>query len=178
MKKVLLAICAFVIGLMATGVHAQQGNLNPNADVYGRGNSMTMGNVFDGTVIDVRAVHIEAGNTANWTGRATGAALGGLLGSRVGNGDGQIAAGILGGVLGAVAGDMVADRVGGYDGTEIVVALATGRSIAVTQAGGTAFVAGMPVYVIQSGGTARVVPRHAASASRPMMNTVSRPAAH
>ncbi|MEW5890835.1 MAG: glycine zipper 2TM domain-containing protein [Pseudomonadota bacterium] len=177
MKQTLFLVVAGIMSIFGMSAYAQQNT--PSADVYGRGNSMVMGNVYQGTVIDVRQVHIEASNTAAWTGRGAGTALGAMIGSKVGKGNGRVAAGILGGVLGAVAGDMVADKVGGSEGTEIVVAMTNGRTVAITQAGETAFVPGAPVYVIQSGGTVRIVPRHAAEgASSPMVNGASRPAAH
>lgn len=174
MKQMFFAIFTIIVSMFAAGAHAQQ--YSPNADVYGRANSMTMGNVLEGHVIDVRQVRIEASNTAAWTGRGTGTALGAMIGSKVGKGNGRIAAGVLGGVLGAVAGDMVADKVGGGEGTEIVVSLADGRTVAITQAGETSFVPGTAVYVIQSGGTVRIVPRHASGGNIPSNDGMPRTA--
>lgn len=165
MKRFCLAILAAVVSTLA---NAQQNT--PSADVYGRANSMTVGTVYEGTVISVRPVRIEQSSTVTWTARSTGAALGGLLGSSVkGKDNARVATGILGGVLGGVAGDFAADRLGGEQGNEILIALKDGRAIAITQSGASPFAPGTPVYVIQSGGTNRVVYRAsgAAPSSRP-----------
>ena len=159
MKALTTLVFALALGLFGPGAWAQQ--YTPDAGTYGMSNSMTLGRVYEGTVVQVRPVRIEASNTAAMTGNATGAALGGLLGSRAGNGNGRIATGILGAVLGAWAGNTVADHVAGYNATEIVVAMSDHRLVSITQAGDASLAPGEPVYVIQSGGTTRVVARSA-----------------
>lgn len=161
MKRLYIAILAAVVSTLA---NAEQNT--PSADVYGRANSMVLGSVYEGTVIDVRPVRIEPSSTVTWTARSTGAALGGLLGASVKSRDNvRAAAGIIGGVLGGMAGDFAADRLGGDEGHEILIALRDGRAIAITQSGASPFAPGTPVYVIQSGGTSRVVYRANASTS-------------
>jgi len=158
MKAVSRLIVTMALALFANAVFAW-GQNSPDAGVYGMNNSMMLGSVYEGTVVNVRPVHIESSNTATYTGRATGAALGGLLGSRLGQGNGRIAAGILGAVLGGVAGNDVANQASGYNGSEVIIAMKDHRLVSVTQAGDPGFVPGEPVYVVQSGGTTRVVAR-------------------
>jgi outer membrane lipoprotein SlyB len=169
MKRLFVAILAAVVSTLA---NAQQNT--PSADVYGRANSMAIGTVYEGTVIDVRRVRIEPTGTTTWTARSTAAALGGLLGSSVkGRDNVRVAGGIIGGVLGGVAGDYAADRFGSDQGQEILIALKDGRAVAITQSGASPFAPGTPVYVIQSGGTSRVVYRANASTSAPAAPAVT-----
>lgn len=158
LRTAFIVVVSLSLGLFTSGAWAW-GQNSPDAGVYGIGNSMTLGSVYEGTVVNVRPVRIESTNTATYTGRATGAALGGLLGSRIGQGNGRIATGLLGVMLGGVAGDAISDRFAGYTGTEIVIAVGDHRLVSVTQAGAMVFFEGEPVYVIESGGTTRVIAR-------------------
>ena len=93
-----------------------------------------------------------------------GAVVGGVagvgLGSLIGAGTGRDVAMVLGALGGAVAGNQVQKK---YDqpvaGEQIVVRIANGVLVTVTQAGNSGMRKGQSVYIQGSGEDARVVPR-------------------
>lgn len=167
MRTVIIFVLAMIAAFTGTANAQWGGSQNtPSAGVYGNQSAMRSAPVKAGVVVQVRPVHIEASQTATWTGRGSGAALGAMLGSRVGGGNGQKAAMILGGVLGAAAGDQVAEGTAGYNAQEVIVAVDDGSGhtsmFSVTQAG-SSLAQGMRVFVVGDGwsGT-RVVPANSA----------------
>lgn len=123
---------------------------------YGRGGAMVSGSAAEGVVVNVRQVRIEASGTATNTGRALGATLGAVAGQTAGNGNGRIVTGLLGGLIGGIAGDQVASKVADATGQEMVVRLADGRMVVITQAGDEQFARGDRVYIIAMNGNMRV----------------------
>jgi outer membrane lipoprotein SlyB len=108
--------------------------------------------------------HITAVQLDPRTPGGVGAVVGGLtglgIGSLIGGGSGRDVAMVLGTIGGAVAGHQVQKS---YDkpvpGQQIVVRLANGVLVSVTQPADPSLKAGQKVYVEGSGEDARIVPR-------------------
>lgn len=127
-----------------------------SASSYTRDQARSAQNVESGIVQSVREVQIEG--TKSGVGTVAGGAVGGVLGNEVGAGTGRTLATIGGGLAGAVAGSAIEEGVTRQRGLEITVLLDNGRTVAVTQAADTPFVAGDRVRVMTDRyGTARVV---------------------
>jgi outer membrane lipoprotein SlyB len=82
--------------------------------------------------------------------------IGGLLGNSIGHGDGRGIATILGAVGGGVAGNAIEHNATAQSGTEIVVRLDSGASIAVVQGASEQFETGQRVRVLTGRGGSRV----------------------
>jgi len=107
-----------------------------------------------GTIESVRPVKVNEDHAP--VGTIAGAAVGGLLGNQIGHGGGRAAATILGAVGGGYLGNKIEHNATEHNGTEIVVRLDSGHTIAVVQAGSEGFERGQRVRVLQGPGGSRV----------------------
>jgi len=89
-------------------------------------------------------------------GTAAGAVIGGLAGNELGHGSGRAVTTILGAIGGGLAGNAIERNATAQSGTEIVVRLDSGASIAVVQGASEQFETGQRVRVLTGRGGSRV----------------------
>ena len=121
---------------------------------YGYSEARSVQSVAYGTIQSVRPVRLNEDHAP--VGTIAGAAIGGLLGNSIGHGDGRGIATILGAVGGGVAGNAIEHNATAQSGTEIVVRLDSGASIAVVQGASEQFETGQRVRVLTGRGGSRV----------------------
>jgi outer membrane lipoprotein SlyB len=109
-----------------------------------------------GTVVAVREVSVQDGDqlTDNVVGGLIGAAAGAVIGSQIGGGFGRDVAIGAGGVAGAAAGAAAQRGLSRQTAQEYVVALRSGREVAIVQTDGEPIAVGAEVFV-QGGGYGR-----------------------
>jgi outer membrane lipoprotein SlyB len=122
---------------------------------YGYSEARSIESVVYGTIESVRPVRLNEDHGGG-VGTAAGAVIGGLLGNSIGHGDGRGIATILGAVGGGVAGNAIEHNATAQSGTEIVVRLDSGASIAVVQGASEQFETGQRVRVLTGRGGSRV----------------------
>ena len=114
-----------------------------------------------GTVLAVRQVSVQDGERAsqNLLGGLLGAAAGAVVGSTIGAGFGRDVAIGVGGVAGAAAGSAAQRALSRQTAQEYIVALSSGRDVAIIQTDATPIPVGAAVFVQQGrGGRARIAP--------------------
>lgn len=127
----------------------------PSVSSYSRNQTLQAQNVEKGRIVSMRAV--EVGGTKSGVGSGAGAVAGGVAGSFIGGGWRSNVLGAVGGaILGGVGGSAAEEAITSSTGTEFVVQLDNGRTIAVVQANDENLVPGDRVMVLQ-GGQTRVV---------------------
>jgi outer membrane lipoprotein SlyB len=124
-------------------------------DVVRRQDAQRMAQVFDATVLSVRPVTIEGGQSG--IGAGAGAVAGGVAGSTIGGHRDSIVGGVLGAVVGGVIGNAVERGATRENAVEIVVQLRNGERRAIVQAAGNeTWAIGEPVVLVTSAGRTRV----------------------
>lgn len=127
----------------------------PSASSYSRNQALQAQNVEKGKIVSMRAVQVEG--TKSGVGSGAGAVAGGVAGSFIGGGWRSNVLGAVGGaILGGVGGSAAEEAITSSTGTEFVVQLDNGRTIAVVQANDENLAPGDRVMVLQ-GGQTRVV---------------------
>lgn len=132
-------------------------NDNASGSVYSYNQAQREQIVRTGTVVSVRNIVIQKGQTSG-AGVIAGGALGGIVGSTMGGGTGKVLATVGGALLGGLAGNAVENQVGKTNGLEITVRLDNGETRVVAQAADVAISSGQRVRLISGGGPTRVVP--------------------
>ncbi|SBV94350.1 putative Outer membrane lipoprotein [uncultured Alphaproteobacteria bacterium] len=128
----------------------------PSASSYSRNQALQAQNVEKGRIVSMRDVQVEG--TKSGVGSGAGAVAGGVAGSFIGGGWRSNVLGAVGGaVLGGIGGSAAEEAITSTTGTEFVVQLDNGRTIAVVQANDANLAPGDRVIVLQ-GGQTRVVP--------------------
>lgn len=153
-KGRIIAISALV---SAAALLAGCANDNASSSVYSYNQAQREQIVRTGTVVSVRSVVIQKGQTSG-AGVLAGGALGGIAGSTMGGGTGKVLATVGGALLGGLAGNAVENQMGKTNGLEITVRLDNGETRVVAQAADVAISSGQRVRLISGGGPTRVVP--------------------
>lgn len=149
---------AIILAVLAAGANlAHAGDWGICANSAQRQEALSVSQVVEGTVLQVRNVAVEPSTTANVVSTSLGRVIGAALGSRVGNGQGRIVAGAIGGLLGAVAGKTAGEH---FDAQaqEAVIRLRSGNVIAVTQAESSLYAGQEVLLVSGASGKVRVIP--------------------
>lgn len=137
-------------------VAALAGCATSSPDVYRRGDALRMQTIQSGTVVSVRPVLIDGGQSG--VGAVSGGVVGAVAGSSIGGRRESIAFGVLGAVGGAIAGNAIERHVTREDALEIVVQLRDGSRRSIVQApGGDTILGGDRVDIVTNGSTTRVV---------------------
>lgn len=148
-KSIVFAALIAFAGTSLAGPISQGGQ----PDVYTRNQSMQMGRVVEGTVVQVREVTIGSGTTAN----TIGAVVGGVAGAAIGQKHGA-AAMTVATLLGGAAGTLFGSMAGQTKGDEIVVNLGNqGYQSIVQERGAFSYSPGQKVLVMINGMEARIV---------------------
>ena len=121
---------------------------------YGYSEARTVESVVYGTIESVRPVRLNEDHGG--VGSAAGAVIGGLAGNELGHGAGRAVTTILGAIGGGLAGNAIERNATAQSGTEIVVRLDSGASIAVVQGASEQFETGQRVRVLTGRGGSRV----------------------
>ncbi|XNM83280.1 outer membrane lipoprotein SlyB [Escherichia coli] len=128
-----------------------------SGDVYTASEAKQVQNVSYGTIVNVRPVQIQGGES-NVIG-AIGGAVGGFLGDTVGGGTGRVAT-AAGAVAGGVAGQGVQSAMNKTQGVELEIRKDDGNTIMVVQKqGNTRFSPGQRVVLASNGSQVTVSPR-------------------
>ncbi len=145
MKNVLMAAIVAALGACATS----------SPDVVQRGDSQSLSQVQDGTVLSIRPVTVDGSQSG--VGAVAGGGIGGVAGSSVGGSRESLAVGVLGAVLGGVIGN-AAERAGTRENAvEMLIQLRNGERRAIVQAvGGETIAPGDAVVLTTTGGRTRV----------------------
>ena len=121
---------------------------------YGYSEARSVQSVAYGTIESVRPVRLNEDHGG--VGTAAGAVIGGLAGNELGHGSGRAVTTILGAIGGGFAGNALERNATAQSGTEIVVRLDSGATIAVVQGASEQFEAGQRVRVLTGRGGSRV----------------------
>ena len=121
---------------------------------YGYSEARSIESVVYGTIESVRPVRLNEDHGG--VGSAAGAVIGGLAGNELGHGAGRAVTTILGAIGGGLAGNAIERNATAQRGTEIVVRLDSGASIAVVQGASEQFETGQRVRVLTGRGGSRV----------------------
>jgi outer membrane lipoprotein SlyB len=121
---------------------------------YGYSEARSIESVVYGTIESVRPVRLNEDHGG--VGSAAGAVVGGLAGNELGHGAGRAVTTILGAIGGGLAGNAIERNATAQSGTEIVVRLDSGASIAVVQGASEQFETGQRVRVLTGRGGSRV----------------------
>jgi outer membrane lipoprotein SlyB len=121
---------------------------------YGYSEARSIESVVYGTIESVRPVRLNEDHGGVGTG--AGAVIGGLAGNELGHGAGRAVTTILGAIGGGLAGNAIERNATAQSGTEIVVRLDSGASIAVVQGASEQFETGQRVRVLTGRGGSRV----------------------
>jgi outer membrane lipoprotein SlyB len=121
---------------------------------YGYSEARSIESVVYGTIESVRPVRLNEDHGG--VGSAAGAVIGGLAGNELGHGAGRAVTTILGAIGGGLAGNAIERNATAQSGTEIVVRLDSGASIAVVQGASEQFETGQRVRVLTGRGGSRV----------------------
>ncbi|TAM89666.1 MAG: glycine zipper 2TM domain-containing protein [Candidimonas sp.] len=147
------------VALVAASLSVLGGCANESASssTYTYGQAQREQIVRTGTVVALRNVLIEKGQTSG-VGALAGGALGGVAGSSIGRGTGSVLGAVGGAVAGALVGNAVENQAGKTQGLEITVRLDNGETRVVAQAADTPLSVGQRVRLISGDGPTRVVP--------------------
>ncbi len=130
---------------------------NRQSSTYRRNDAMVEGQSEICKVVRVRAVRLEAGNTAKAVATGAGAILGGAIGSRNSN-NGMTAEAALGGIIGAVVGNSLVQKVATSEGQEFFLNCnGIARTIVQESDGEPTPERGTEVFLQRVGGRTRVV---------------------
>jgi outer membrane lipoprotein SlyB len=141
--------------LSALAVAALAACTTSNPDVVRRYETQRLSQVYDATVLSVRPVTVEGGQSG--IGAGAGAVAGGVAGSTIGGHRDSIVGTVVGAVIGGVVGNAVEKGATRENAVEIVVQLKNGERRAIVQgAGGEAFGPGDPVVLVTTGGRTRI----------------------
>jgi len=121
---------------------------------YGYSEARSIESVVYGTIESVRPVRLNEDHGG--VGSAAGAVIGGLAGNELGHGAGRAVTTILGAIGGGLAGNAIERNATAQSGTEIVVRLDSGASIAVVQGASEQFETGQRVRILTGRGGSRV----------------------
>ena len=121
---------------------------------YGYSEARSIESVVYGIIESVRPVRLNEDHGG--VGSAAGAVIGGLAGNELGHGAGRAVTTILGAIGGGLAGNAIERNATAQSGTEIVVRLDSGASIAVVQGASEQFETGQRVRVLTGRGGSRV----------------------
>ena len=121
---------------------------------YGYSEARSIESVVYGTIESVRPVRLNEDHGG--VGSAAGAVIGGLAGNELGHGAGRAVTTILGAIGGGLAGNAIERNATAQRGTEIVVRLDSGASIAVVQGASEQFETGQRVRILTGRGGSRV----------------------
>jgi outer membrane lipoprotein SlyB len=126
-----------------------------NPDVVRRYETQRLSQVHDATVLSVRPVTVEGGQSG--IGAGAGAVAGGVAGSTIGGHRDSIVGGVLGAVVGGVIGNAVERGATRENAVEIVVQLRNGERRAIVQGvGSETYAPGDPVVLVTTGGRTRI----------------------
>ena len=150
-RLLVVAIAAVTLAVCA--------NYSMSVDVYSASQAKQVQTVTYGTLVSVRPVKIQGGETSNTIGAIGGAVLGGFLGNTVGGGTGRSLATAAGAVAGGVAGNSIGEAAGRTSGYELEIKTDQKENIVVVQkAGATKFSPGQRVRMARTGDTITVSP--------------------
>jgi outer membrane lipoprotein SlyB len=143
-----------VASITALGALAACQTAHP--DAVSRSDVQRMSSVQDATVLSIRPVTLQGGDTG--VGTVGGAVIGGIAGSNVGGPRTSGIVGILGAITGGLIGNAVERDATQQQAIEILVQLKNGDRRAVIQGvGSETFAAGDPVILITTGSRTRVM---------------------
>lgn len=128
-----------------------------SGSAYARGETLSGGDVVEGTVLQVREVKMEASATARTTGTVAGAGIGGAVGAALPkNKAAKVVGGIVGGVAGGAAGQTIGEAVSEEIVVELIIKLDSGKKIFVVQKDDTGIQPQDRVFILKAGRTLRV----------------------
>src|SRR5258706_3362719 len=132
--------------LAASALAVAGGCASIAAQDYGYSEARSVQSVAYGTIESVRPVRLNEDHGG--VGTAAGAVIGGLAGNELGHGSGRAVTTILGAIGGGLAGNALERNATAQSGTEIVVRLDSGATIAVVQGAPEQFEARQPLRVL------------------------------
>lgn len=150
-------VAAVMLVAASLSVLAGCANESASSSVYTYGQAQREQIVRTGTVVAVRNVVIEKGQTTGFGGLA-GGAVGGVAGSTIGRGTGSVLGAVGGAIAGALVGNAIENQAGKTQGLEITVRLDNGETRVIAQAADTPISVGQHVRLISGNGPTRVVP--------------------
>lgn len=151
------------IATLAVAASLLAGCVNDNSlsgDVYSASEAKQVQSVTYGTLVSVRPVKIQGGDSSSPLGAIGGAIIGGFLGNTLGGGAGRSLATAGGAVLGGLAGQGVQSNMNESSGVELEIRKDDGNTIMVVQKqAATRYSAGMRVAIASDGSQVTVSPR-------------------
>jgi len=156
-KAVSARLVAVVLAAGALSVLAGCATNSASSSVYTYGQAQREQIVRNGTVVALRNVVIQQGQTSGFGGLA-GGALGGVAGSSIGSGTGSVLGAVGGAIAGALVGNAVENQAGKTQGLEVTVRLDNGETRVIAQAADVPLAVGQRVRLISGNGPTRVVP--------------------
>ena len=145
-KKLLTLFCA--AGLL-TGCAD-----NINSDHYTTNSTGKVSTVAQCTVLSVRQVTVDSGDTS--AGTMIGGLAGGVAGSTVGRGRGSVLGAVGGALLGGLAGSAAQKGLSTQTGYEYIVQLTNGQAISITQGASQPLMVGQRCLVLY-GNPSRII---------------------
>ena len=145
-KKLLSAVCAVV--LLAGCAD------NINSDHYSTTATGKVSTVAQCTVLSVRQVAVDSGDTT--AGTMLGGIAGGVAGSTIGRGRGSALAAVGGALLGGLAGSAAQKGLSSQTGYEYIVKLDNGQAISITQGASQPLMVGQRCLVLY-GNPSRII---------------------
>ena len=145
-KKLLSAVCAAV--LLAGCAD------NINSDHYSTSATGKVSTVAQCTVLSVRQVAVDSGDTT--AGTMIGGIAGGVAGSTIGRGRGSALAAVGGALLGGLAGSAAQKGLSSQTGYEYIVQLNNGQAISITQGASQPLMVGQRCLVLY-GNPSRII---------------------
>lgn len=149
----------FALTLAAVATTVSTGCVeSASGNVFSRDEARQAAEVYEGTVVDVRAGKLEGSQSG--VGAIGGGAMGGAVGSTIGGGSGNTVATVGGAIVGALVGNALEKGATGSNALQITVKLdVNGKEIQVVQGTDIQFAVGQRVRVVtQPGGHSRVQP--------------------
>ncbi len=141
--------------LIASSIVAMAACTTSSPDSIRRYETQRMSTVYDATVLSVRPVTVEGGQSG--VGVGVGAITGGVAGSAIGKGNGSFVGAVLGAVAGGLIGNAIERNATQEKAVEILVQLRNGERRSVIQGlGNDNWAIGEPVVLVMTGGHARV----------------------
>ena len=119
---------------------------NINSDHYTTNSVGKVATVAQCTVLSVRPVTVDSGDTS--AGTLIGGLAGGVAGSTIGHGRGSALGAVGGALLGGLAGSAAQKGMSTQTGYEYIVQLANGQTISVAQGTGQPLMAGQHCLVL------------------------------
>lgn len=156
-SRVMRKVAAGAVILGALGSLAGCANPNANSDVYTYGQVQREQIARLGTIVAVRPITLQTGQTSG-VGVVAGGVAGGVVGSAIGRGAGNGIAIVGGAILGALAGNAIENQSNKQAGLELTVRLDNGETVVIAQGADTPFGVGQRVQVISGAGPVRVAP--------------------